>query len=198
LVPLRVTDEPAVTRGADLAVVAVKTWATAAALPPLRAHLPPTAALLTLQNGLGNAAAIRAALDDAHRPVLVGVTSQVALREAPGRVRDTGPGETVLGLDRGGTSRARPSASTRVSPRSRTRARWPDGRPRRVTSAPASASRAATSEPTAPAPTTTIDPPSTTDPSPAWSASTMGALSHGVAERWARGARPSRLELRRA
>lgn len=125
LVPLQITDDPAVAWGAGLAVVAVKTWATAAALPPLRAHLPPTAAVLTLQNGLGNAAAIRAALGDARRPVLVGVTTQAALREAPGRVRDTGPGETVLGPDGSGTKGDQTDGAAERVARRLTAAGWP-------------------------------------------------------------------------
>src|SRR5690348_7336128 len=61
-IPVAATDNPAVTRDADLVVVVVKTWATGAAVGPLRDLLPPSAVVLTLQNGLGNAATIRHAL----------------------------------------------------------------------------------------------------------------------------------------
>lgn len=104
-VALSVTTEPATVRGADLIVLLVKTWATAAALAPLRDHLPPTTTVLTLQNGLGNAAAIRSALGDTGLDVLLGVTTQGALRPAIGRVRNTGSGACAIGREGGGLER---------------------------------------------------------------------------------------------
>lgn len=90
--------EAAAAGAAEVVVVLVKAWATEAAVAPLRGHLRPGVAVLTLQNGLGNAEAIGRGLGgaaDVDR--LVGVTSQAALRPEPGRVRHTGTGPTLIG-----------------------------------------------------------------------------------------------------
>jgi len=101
-IPLAAADDPAAVAGRDCALVLVKAWATGEAVAPLRPHLGPAATIVTLQNGLGNAAAIRAALGDGHgAEVLVGVTSQAALRCEPGTVRHTGSGPTVVGREDG-------------------------------------------------------------------------------------------------
>ena len=105
-VPLPTSDEPAAVAGIDLIVLLVKAWATTAALAPLRPYVGSSATVLTLQNGLGNAAAIRTALGDgpgraAGQVVLVGVTSQAALRVGPGHVRHTGSGPTAIGREDG-------------------------------------------------------------------------------------------------
>lgn len=101
-VPLTATDDPAAVSGHDLVVLLVKAWATAASVAPLAPHLSTQSTLVTLQNGLGNAAAVRSALPPDSRPnVLVGVTSQAALRAEPGVVRHTGTGPTVLGREDG-------------------------------------------------------------------------------------------------
>lgn len=81
-----------------LAILAVKTWATEEAIRPLLPALEQTEAVLTLQNGLGNAAKLRALLPESIK-VLTGVTTQAALRAEPGVVRDTGPGETWIGSE---------------------------------------------------------------------------------------------------
>ncbi|MDP9366548.1 MAG: 2-dehydropantoate 2-reductase, partial [Chloroflexota bacterium] len=97
-IPLAVSDDPSAVAGCDCVLVLVKAWATAAAIVPLRPHLDERATVVTLQNGLGNAAAIRVALGEGHgAEILVGVTSQAALREEPGTVRHTGRGPTVVG-----------------------------------------------------------------------------------------------------
>lgn len=101
-VAVTATDASAAVRGRDLVVLVVKAWATTEAVAPLRPYLAPEATIVTLQNGLGNAAAVRASLRPGHDlPVLVGVTSQAALRGAPGVVRHTGQGPTVLGREDG-------------------------------------------------------------------------------------------------
>jgi 2-dehydropantoate 2-reductase len=101
-VRVSVADRADTAAGSDLVVVLVKAWATAEAVTPLRGWLAPGAAILTLQNGLGNPAAIRAGLGEESRPdVLVGVTAQAALRPAPGVVRHTGQGPTVIGREDG-------------------------------------------------------------------------------------------------
>lgn len=81
-----------------LAIVAVKSWATEDALKPLLPALEQVEAVLTLQNGLGNASRLRALLPESAR-ILTGVTTQAALRSDPGVVRDTGPGETWIGSE---------------------------------------------------------------------------------------------------
>jgi 2-dehydropantoate 2-reductase len=97
------TTDPAPVAAADLVVLLVKAWATAEAVASVRPYLREEAAVLTLQNGLGNGAALRAALGPEPRPeVLVGVTSQAALRVAPGVVRHTGSGPTLVGREGGG------------------------------------------------------------------------------------------------
>lgn len=106
VVPLRATTEPAAVAGHDLLVLLVKAWATGEALAPLRSSLSPATTVLTLQNGLGNAAAVRAALGDGGGDgpapaVVVGVTSQAALRLGPGSVRHTGSGPTAVGREDG-------------------------------------------------------------------------------------------------
>jgi 2-dehydropantoate 2-reductase len=99
---LPIAERAGTVAGADLVVVLVKAWATEEAVAPLRFWLGPGTAILTLQNGLGNAAAIRAALGPGALPeVLVGVTAQAALRLGPGLVRHTGAGATVIGREDG-------------------------------------------------------------------------------------------------
>ncbi len=98
-VPVTATSDPADVEGSELVIVLVKSWATGDSVKPLKAHLTRDAVVLTLQNGLGNAAQLRSALlHDGVRPhVWLGVTTQAALRTAPGRVSHTGEGITVIG-----------------------------------------------------------------------------------------------------
>ena len=103
-VPLATATIPIATSAGDLVVLLVKSWATTAALVPWRDLLDPATPILTLQNGLGHEAAIRAALGP-DREVLIGVTAQAALRPSPGVVRHTGTGPTTVGWNQGGGSR---------------------------------------------------------------------------------------------
>ncbi len=98
-VKLEVSSTPSDVVGSDLVIVLVKAWASADAMAPLRTHLTRDTVVLTLQNGLGNAAAIRTALmNNGVRPhVWLGVTTQAAIRTAPGKVRHTGDGLTAIG-----------------------------------------------------------------------------------------------------
>lgn len=82
--------------GADLAVVTVKAHDTRAALEPFRGRLGAEGTVLSLQNGLGNDAAIRAALGPDIRLIL-GATASGATLLGPGRVRDGGAGPTTIG-----------------------------------------------------------------------------------------------------
>jgi 2-dehydropantoate 2-reductase len=98
-VPVTATSDPADVEGSDLVLVLVKSWATGESVKPLKSHLTRDAVVLTLQNGLGNAAQLRSALlHEGVRPhVWLGVTTQAALRTAPGKVSHTGEGITVIG-----------------------------------------------------------------------------------------------------
>jgi 2-dehydropantoate 2-reductase len=98
-IPVTATSDPAAVEGSDLVIVLVKSWATGDSVKPLKSHLTRDAVVLTLQNGLGNASQLRSALlHDGVRPhVWLGVTTQAALRTAPGKVSHTGEGITVIG-----------------------------------------------------------------------------------------------------
>jgi len=99
VIPVKATSNPADVEGSELVIVLVKSWATGESVRPLRSYLTRDAVVLTLQNGLGNAAQLRSALlHDGVRPhVWLGVTTQAAIRTAPGSVRHTGEGITVIG-----------------------------------------------------------------------------------------------------
>lgn len=99
VIPVTATSDPADVKGSELVIVLVKSWATGESVKPLKSHLTRDAVVLTLQNGLGNAAQLRSALlHDGVRPhVWLGVTTQAALRTAPGKVTHTGEGITVIG-----------------------------------------------------------------------------------------------------
>jgi 2-dehydropantoate 2-reductase len=84
---------------ADLAVVAVKSYDTAAVAEQLADCS--LEACLSVQNGMGNEATLADHLDC---PVLAGTCTYGARLEGPGRVGFTGRGEVVLGPRRGGTS----------------------------------------------------------------------------------------------
>lgn len=96
---VQASSDPADVEGSELVIVLVKSWATAESVKPLKTHLTRDAVVLTLQNGLGNAAQLRSALlNEGVRPhVWLGVTTQAALRTGPGTVTHTGEGITVIG-----------------------------------------------------------------------------------------------------
>lgn len=98
-IPMEVSSNPADVEGSDLVIVLVKAWASGDAVAPLRTYLTRDTIVLTLQNGLGNAAAIRTALlNDGVRPhVWLGVSTQAAVRTSPGKVSHTGDGLTAIG-----------------------------------------------------------------------------------------------------
>ena len=98
-IPLVATINPADVEGCDVVLVLVKSWASGEAAAPLRQHVNRDTVVITLQNGLGNAAALRTALlRDGVRPhVYLGVTTQAAMRTEPGVVSHTGSGITAIG-----------------------------------------------------------------------------------------------------
>jgi 2-dehydropantoate 2-reductase len=84
---------------ADLAVVCVKAFDTAAAADSLAGT--DLAVCLSLQNGMGNEATLAERLE---ATVLAGTCTYGAVLESPGTVRCTGLGEVVLGAREGGSS----------------------------------------------------------------------------------------------
>lgn len=92
----RATARPRATSRApegDLVLLTVKSYDTARALRSVR--LSPGGAVLTLQNGVGNAEQAEARFGP--RRTLAGVTSCGALLAGPGRVVHTGRGPTMVG-----------------------------------------------------------------------------------------------------
>jgi 2-dehydropantoate 2-reductase len=99
VVPLQATTDAADVDGCDVVLVLVKAWATAEAATPLQPYLNRDTIVVTLQNGLGNASALRTALlRDGMRPhVYLGVTTQAAMRTAPAVIVHSGSGITAIG-----------------------------------------------------------------------------------------------------
>jgi 2-dehydropantoate 2-reductase len=91
-----VSADPARLRACGAVLIAVKTYATEAALAACAPHLDPGALLVSLQNGLEQRAMIEAALGTA-RPILLAPTSEAATLLATGGVRRVGAGSTTLG-----------------------------------------------------------------------------------------------------
>lgn len=98
-IPVHATSDPPEVEGSDLVICLVKAWASGESVAPLKSYLTRDAVVLTLQNGLGNAAQLRSALlHEGVRPhVWLGVTTQAALRTGPGAITHTGTGITVIG-----------------------------------------------------------------------------------------------------
>lgn len=96
---LNVTSNPEDVAGSDVVIVLVKAWATGEACAPLAPYLERNSIVLTLQNGLGNANALRDVLThNGVRPhIWMGVTTQAAVRTSPGNVTHTTDGLTAIG-----------------------------------------------------------------------------------------------------
>jgi len=97
-VAVEASTDVAASAGAALVLVCVKstdTEATGAAIAP---HLAPGARVLSLQNGVDNAARLAALLGRAVAPAVVYVASEMA---GPGHVRHMGRGELVIAADTG-------------------------------------------------------------------------------------------------
>jgi 2-dehydropantoate 2-reductase len=97
LVDIPATDDPAAVAGADAVIVLVKSVDTVAAVRAIAPQIESDSLVLTLQNGLGNAALIRGLLGRRAR-VLPGATSQAATRVGPGEVVHAGEGPTLIGF----------------------------------------------------------------------------------------------------
>lgn len=99
-VPVTVTTNHGAVAGADLVVLAVKSYDTEAALADIEPFLEETE-VLTLQNGLGNIEQIRESIEPER--VIGGTTTMAALVPEPGVVRIESVGETKLGRPWGAT-----------------------------------------------------------------------------------------------
>ena len=96
-VKVKATTDPAVAGQADLVIVFVKSHQTPWAAEIAARILSPGGIALTLQNGLGNAEVVEAAVG---RPrTCAGVTGNGATLLGPGRVRHAGKGPTHLGAN---------------------------------------------------------------------------------------------------
>jgi len=89
--------DPRALAGRPAVFVFVKSPDTAAAASSLSGAIDPGAIVVTLQNGLGNAEVLRAALPG--NPLVSGSTAIGANRTAGGEYRIAGIGETVIGGD---------------------------------------------------------------------------------------------------
>jgi len=92
----RVSSEPRDLYGVQILFIFVRATDTLRALRPFAGELSPTAAIVSLQNGLGNEEAIKTSLGGAI-PLVIGATTESALTVAPGEARRVGDGTTVLG-----------------------------------------------------------------------------------------------------
>ncbi len=93
--PAAATHRPERIPAVDLALVLVKSYDTGRAAEAIAAFSQPPAAVLTLQNGAGNAATLAGRLGRAR--LLAGTTSLGAIALGPGRVRLAGTGDTLVG-----------------------------------------------------------------------------------------------------
>ena len=96
-VAVRTTTDAASFAGCEALIVAVKTYATADALAPLRGVLAPHRLIATVQNGLDNAEVVREALPSAR--VIAASTTQGAVLLGDGRVRVVNRGTTTFARD---------------------------------------------------------------------------------------------------
>jgi 2-dehydropantoate 2-reductase len=97
VVRVQATTDPDQCRGAEIALVLVKSWQTARAAQQITAFLAPSGVAVTLQNGLGNLETLAAALGPAR--ATLGMTTQGATLLGPGRVREGGRGPIILAED---------------------------------------------------------------------------------------------------
>lgn len=92
---VEVLAEPKQAAEADIVFLFVKGYVTASVCELLAPHLSPTATVVTLQNGWGNADVISKSVDP--RWLVVGVTYVSASLVAVGHVRETAHGPTYIG-----------------------------------------------------------------------------------------------------
>jgi len=93
-IPMAATTDLAAVADADLVLVAVKSTDTAAVARQLAAHLRPDAVVLSLQNGVENAATLAATVRSRVVPAVVYVAASTPV---PGTVRHHGRGDLRIG-----------------------------------------------------------------------------------------------------
>lgn len=101
--PVRVGRRSRDLYGSNMVFLFVKAVDTLRALRPFAGELSPSTPIVSLQNGVGNEDAIKTALGGAV-PVVLGITTESSLTVAPGRVRSSEEGNTIIGS--GGASAA--------------------------------------------------------------------------------------------
>lgn len=93
-IAIAAADDPAAAAAADLILFCVKSTDTEAAALSLAPHLSPQALVLSLQNGVDNAARLRLHVANVVAPAVVYVATEMA---GPGHLRHTGRGDLVIG-----------------------------------------------------------------------------------------------------
>ncbi len=101
---LTLTEDPACMAGADLVIVTVKSPATAAMAALIAAHAPPTAVVLSWQNGMDNAPTLRASLPG--WDVRAGMVPFNVVPAGPGRFHRSSSGDIVVAAGPGGLGEA--------------------------------------------------------------------------------------------
>ncbi|RPJ63508.1 MAG: 2-dehydropantoate 2-reductase [Acidobacteria bacterium] len=91
---VRAEADPALLGGAELAIVAVKTYSNPEALPLLRPLAGPETSVLTLQNGVDSADEVAAVVGERH--VLAGATYIAASLAEPGVVEHVGTARRIV------------------------------------------------------------------------------------------------------
>jgi 2-dehydropantoate 2-reductase len=97
-IPVEASTDIAAVAGADLVLVCVKSADSESTAAELAPHLAPSARILSLQNGVDNAARMQAVLQRAVGPTVVYVGCEMA---GPGHVRHLGRGELVIPAELG-------------------------------------------------------------------------------------------------
>lgn len=92
--------------GSQMLFLFVKAVDTLRALRAFAGELDPGAPIVSLQNGVGNEDAIKTALGGAV-PVILGITTESSQTIAPGRVRSSQEGNTVIGSTSAASTTAR-------------------------------------------------------------------------------------------
>jgi 2-dehydropantoate 2-reductase len=111
-VAVEASTDIAAVAGALLVLVCVKSTDTEATAAELRPHLSAGTRVLSLQNGVDNAARLQAALGRAVAPAVVYVASEMG---GPGHVRHNGRGELVIPADIGSLSSTELAAEVDVA-----------------------------------------------------------------------------------
>ncbi len=102
--PDALSEDPACLAQADLILVTVKSGATAGMAQLIASHAPPDAPVISLQNGLENAATLRAALPG--RDIRAGMVPFNVVPKGPGHWHRATSGEIVIEAGSSGLARA--------------------------------------------------------------------------------------------